>query len=59
MEHARTFDDMRETMRSFGHRMDTRFDAMDAKLSRMFMWLVGIQMSVVLALLALVATLRH
>ena len=60
MEHARTFDDMRQTMRSFEHRMDARFDAMDAKMSRGFMWLVGMQMSVVLALIALVATaLRH
>jgi tetrahydromethanopterin S-methyltransferase subunit B len=60
MEQSRTFDDMRQTMRSLEQRMEFRFDSLDSKMSRQFMWLVGMMMTQLLAILAaMVALLRH
>jgi hypothetical protein len=48
-------------IRHLEQRTDARFDALDAKMSRQFMWLVGIQVTtlvaVVTALTAVVAAL--
>ncbi|MEQ1759964.1 MAG: hypothetical protein ABL986_16735 [Vicinamibacterales bacterium] len=56
-EHSNTFSDMRETMRHFENRMDVRFESvdrrleqLDQKMSRQFLWLVGVQMTTLVAM---------
>ena len=56
-EHSNTFSDMRETMRHFENRMDARFESvdrrleqLDQKMSRQFLWLVGVQMTTLIAM---------
>ena len=67
-EHSLTHVELRDSMirldqRMDGmqQRMDARFDGLDDKLSRLFTWIVGIQITVLLAvvgsLLGLVAIL--
>lgn len=41
--------DLRETIRQFGERMDRRFDTLDEKVDRHFTWLVGIQVATLVA----------
>jgi hypothetical protein len=70
-EQSRGFAEMRETLRSLEHRMDTRFeavdrrfeavdrrfdgvdrgiDSLDEKVSRQFVWLVGLQVTTLVAI---------
>ena len=44
--------EVKETIRHFQQRADARFDGLDEKLSRQFMWLVGIQVTAVVAFVA-------
>jgi hypothetical protein len=48
-EHALTHVDFRESMILMEQRIDARFDRMDDKISRLFTWTVGIQITVLLA----------
>lgn len=41
--------DLRETIRQLGERMDRRFDTLDEKVDRHFTWLVGIQVATLVA----------
>ena len=60
-EHSQTFIELRDTMVRLEQRMDTRFDRLDDKVSRVFAWVVGIQVTVLIAvigsLLSIVAIL--
>lgn len=60
-EHSQTLIEMRESMTRLEQRMDSRFDRLDDKVSRVFAWVVGIQVTVLVAvigsLLSLVAIL--
>ena len=65
-EHARSVDGIREALASLEGRMDRRFEAVDRrfeaidhrfealedKMSRQFMWLVGIQVTTLASVLA-------
>ena len=44
--------EVKETMRHFQQRVDARFDTLDDKVSRQFMWLVGIQITTLVAIVA-------
>ncbi len=48
--------EVREAVHRLEQRMDTRFDALDDKVSRQFVWLVGMQVTTLVAIVgALVA----
>lgn len=58
-EHARSVDGISEALASLEGRMDRRFEAVDRrfealeeKMSRQFMWLVGIQVTTLASVLA-------
>ena len=46
-EQSQTFQDIRETMR----RMEARLDSMEARMSNDFRWLVGIQITTLVAII--------
>ena len=48
-EHTLTHVEFRESMIRMEQRIDARFDRMDDKISRLFTWTVGIQVTVLLA----------
>jgi hypothetical protein len=48
-EHTLTHVEFRESMIRMEERIDARFDRMDDKISRLFTWTVGIQITVLLA----------
>ena len=48
-EHTLTHVEFRESMIRMEQRIDARFDRMDDKISRLFTWTVGIQITVLLA----------
>lgn len=48
-EHSLTHVEFRESMIRMEQRIDARFDRMDDKISRLFTWTVGIQITVLLA----------
>jgi hypothetical protein len=48
-------DGIREALVSLEARMDRRFEGLDQKLSRHFMWLVGIQVTTLAAIVAALA----
>ena len=48
-EHALTHVEFRDSMIRMEQRIDARFDRMDDKISRLFTWTVGIQITVLLA----------
>ncbi len=55
-EYSHVVADIRETMRHLEHRMDERFDGLDQKMSRQFLWLAGMQMTLLIAVVgALIA----
>jgi hypothetical protein len=50
-EHAQTFADFRESMFRMEQRIDARFDRLDDRLLRLMTWLVGMQITVLLAII--------
>jgi hypothetical protein len=57
-QHSLTFTDLKDSMLHMEHRMDTRFDRLDDrfarlddKVSRTFNWLVGLQVTILLAVI--------
>ena len=42
--------EIRDAVRSLEHRVDARFASLDDKVSRQFVWLVGIQVTVLVAI---------
>jgi hypothetical protein len=48
-EHTLTHVEFRDSMIRMEQRIDARFDRMDDKISRLFTWTVGIQITVLLA----------
>jgi len=44
--------EVKETIRHFEQRVDARFDTLDERVSRQFMWLVGIQVTTLVAVVA-------
>jgi uncharacterized coiled-coil protein SlyX len=44
--------DVKETIRHFEKRVDARFDTLDGKVSTQFMWLVGIHVTTLAAIVA-------
>ena len=67
-EHTRQIEGIREALVSLEARIDRRFDAMDGrldrleqrfddKLSRQFLWLVGLQLTTLASMLAALSTL--
>jgi hypothetical protein len=66
VEHSQRLDDIREAIVHLEHRMDRRFemvdqrflgldqriDTLDGKLSRQFMWIVGVQVTTLVAIVA-------
>jgi hypothetical protein len=52
MELSQGLVEVKETLRHFQQRVDARFDGLDEKVSRQFMWLVGIQVTAVVAFVA-------
>jgi hypothetical protein len=53
MEQSRQMDDMRQEMREGFADVRSSIRSMDDKMSRQFMWLVGIQVTSLLALMAM------
>jgi uncharacterized coiled-coil protein SlyX len=51
-EHSQRLSDIRETIVHLEQRMDRRFDNLDAKVSRQFLWLVGLQVTTLVAIVA-------
>jgi uncharacterized coiled-coil protein SlyX len=51
-ELAQGLAEVKETIRHLQQRVDTRFDTLDDKVSRQFMWLVGIQVTTLVAVVA-------
>lgn len=61
-EHSRAVDGIREAIRHMEERMDRRFEAVDRrltsvddKMTRHFVWLVGIQVTTLAAIIAALA----
>jgi chromosome segregation ATPase len=52
MELSQGLVEVKETLRHFQQRVDARFDGLDETVSRQFMWLVGIQVTAVVAFVA-------
>jgi hypothetical protein len=50
-EHAQTLGDFRESMFRMEQRIDARFDRLDDRISRLITWFVGIQITVLLAII--------
>jgi hypothetical protein len=48
----RRFDGIDQRLGSLEEKMDRRFDAIDAKMSRQFMWLAGMMVTTLAAMLA-------
>jgi uncharacterized coiled-coil protein SlyX len=46
--------ELRDTMSRLEHRMDARFTALDDRMSRQFHWIVGIQITSLIATIAAV-----
>ena len=55
-EHSHTFVEIHESVRHLEQRMDTRFDGLDQKMSRQFLWLVGIQVTALLTFVSALLT---
>ena len=62
-EQSRRIDDVRDAVTNLETRMDRRFDAvdrrfdaLDGKMDRQFRWLVGMQVTMLLAIVATLAT---
>jgi hypothetical protein len=43
--------ELRDTIKAMGHRLDAKIDKLDTKIDRHFLWTVGIQMAVLLAVI--------
>ena len=55
-EQSHALVEVRDAIRHLEHRVDTRMDGLDDKVSRQFVWLVGIQVTTLVAIVgALVA----
>lgn len=50
-EHSLTHLEFRESMIRMEQRIDARFDRMDDKISRLFTWTVGLQVTVLLTVI--------
>ena len=49
--------DLRASIRHLEQRIDARFDALEDKMSRQFMWIVGIQMTTLLAIITMLGAI--
>ena len=57
-ENARRIDGLHEAIRDLGDRMERRFDAIDRRFEttdRRFLWLVGFQMTTLIAVVGAIA----
>jgi hypothetical protein len=54
---SNTIGELRDAMSRFEHRMDARFAALDDRMSRQFHWIVGIQITSLMATIAAVSGL--
>ena len=50
-EHARGIGELRESIRNLDAKVDRRFDVLDQKFSHQFTWVIGLQVTMLLALL--------
>ncbi len=50
-EHARGIGELRELIRNLDAKVDRRFDVLDQKFSHQFTWVIGLQVTMLLALL--------
>ena len=53
-EQSQAFVALRESLGRFEQRVDARFDALDGKMSHQFLWMIGIQITILLAVLGAV-----
>jgi hypothetical protein len=56
-EQSDTMNDLREQFRALRDQMDRRFDAIDKRMSKQFMWLVGLMVTLQAATIASVAAM--
>lgn len=49
--------DLRASIRHLEQRIDARFDSLEDKMSRQFMWIVGIQMTTLLAIITMLGAI--
>ncbi len=50
-EQARGIGELRESIRNLDAKVDRRFDVLDQKFSHQFTWVIGLQVTMLLALL--------
>jgi uncharacterized coiled-coil protein SlyX len=59
-EHTRSIVDLRDVIKSMDQRLDAKIDRLDAKIDRQFLWTIGIQITVLLAVIGtLLRTYGH
>lgn len=51
---AQMVSDVRDAVRHLDQRMELRFESLDQKVSRQFLWLVGLQVTAIVTTLATV-----
>ena len=54
-ENARRIDGLHEAIRDLGDRMERRFEAVERNMSSQFRWIVGIQMTTLIAIVGAIA----
>ena len=58
-EQAGSIADLRDSIRLMDQRLDGKFDRLDAKVDRQFIWTIGIQITVLLAVIGTLLGTLH
>jgi hypothetical protein len=58
-EHAGSITDLRDSIRLMDQRLDAKIDRLDTKVDRQFVWTIGIQVTVLLAVIGTLLSTLH